>query len=116
VPYALAQEFGGTIRPRSSKYLMIPTAHGLTGSGRQRFPTLRNVANTFIRPSKRGTGLLVFQRYGKKIKPRLIATLQAFVTLKPRLGFVNLWKSLAPSRMERVRFAIRKALTKGGVT
>lgn len=65
--YARVQEFGGTITPKSSKYLMFPAEPGpaIYPTGKAKFPNARsfierNPGQTFFRQGKTAETLLLF--------------------------------------------------------
>lgn len=115
-PYAVAQEYGGTLRPRTSQWLAIPVSSGLTRAGRRRFASLRQLANVFF--VKKADKLLAFQSSASKrknAKAKLVAVLQRSVTLRPRLKFFQTWRAMLPAFKDNVSRAIKKAIqAKGG--
>ena len=82
-PYAGIQEFGGTIVPKNAKYLTVPLAAALDGSGVPIYPQARDWPNTFVAKSKAGN-LIIFQKRGTSIVPLYV--LKSSVTIPPRLG------------------------------
>lgn len=76
--YARVQDYGGRLRPKTSKYLTIP----LPGTrGR-----IRNYPNGFFVKSKKGN-LLFVEKQGKKgIKPRFVLKQSVHIKGKPYLS------------------------------
>ena len=126
--YARMQEFGGTIKPKSGKFLTIPVADNLTPGGRVRYSSFRDLRErypdqTYLVPAKKG-GWLLFSD-GKpgakppkngKAKPQLLFVLKPQVTIPPRFGFKKTWDSLAGDRRQKLEAALaaaRKAAEQG---
>jgi len=59
VRYARIQEHGGTIVPRSGKFLAIPVGPALTGAGVSRFASPRDVPDLVLVQSRGGQWMLV---------------------------------------------------------
>ena len=99
--YARTQEHGGTIRPKSKRYLTVPLPDALTASGvvkggarlvqrgKQYFTA--DGDPTFVFRSKRGN-LLVGAR-AKNGRTRLLYALKEQVRLRPRLGFRQVFET-----------------------
>lgn len=106
VPYARVQELGGVIRPRRKKWLTIPLDAAKTGSGvlRARAPFWED---TFFRRSKKGN-LILWQKKGDEIIPLFVLKKQ--VRLKPKLGFMRLWKHMEPAWAREFNRAVDEAL------
>lgn len=110
---ASTQEFGGTIRPTRSKYLTIPLPAAMTPSGVLRRPA-RQWQNTFFFRSKAGN-LILARSLGKgALEPLFV--LKREVTLKPRLGFQDLWDSerFRSERFDILRESIDRGLSRAG--
>lgn len=122
--YAALQEAGGTVTPKRSRYLTIPTDANLTAGGDTRFPSAREFIAThkgetfFLR---RGTSLLLMwnkptaaARRGGRVrgreKPVAMFRLVRRVTVPPRFGFAKTWDGLESARSERLKGAARDAL------
>ncbi len=107
-PYAKIHEHGGTIRPKSAKYLAIPLAAAKAKSGDLRGGP-RSFTNTFFAKSKAGN-LILFQNQGKGKKPLPLFVMKKQVTLKPRLGFFEEWTSNQKKRISDIAKGIDVAL------
>jgi len=83
VHYLRIQEFGGTIVPKTAKYLTVPLPAALDGAGVPIHKSARDWDNTFVARSKAGN-LLIFQKRGKDVVPLYV--LVKSVTIPPRLG------------------------------
>lgn len=83
VVYARIQEFGGTIVPKTSKYLAIPLPAALNANGTPIRPSARDWTNTFVARSKAGN-LIIFQKRAGKAVPLYV--LKSKVYIPPRLG------------------------------
>lgn len=81
--YLRIQEFGGTIRPKNSKYLTIPLGEALNADGTPKKKSAREWNNTFVAMSKAGN-LIIFQKRGRQIVPLYVLKKQ--VTIPARLG------------------------------
>ena len=105
VPYARIHEFGGTVRPKSSKYLAIPIGAAKTKAGVAR-KRPREIPNLKFVPRKGRSPLLVLEHFknvkvkllGKTIRTDKVVTkstpmfvLKRSVTIPPRLGFRQVW-------------------------
>lgn len=101
LPYARTQEYGGTIRPKSKRYLTVPLPDALTPAGvlkggarlvqRGKKYTTADGDPTFVFRSKKGN-LLVGAR-AKNGKTRLLYALRSEVRLRPRLGFREVFET-----------------------
>lgn len=59
VRYAAIHEYGGTIRPKNSKYLAIPVGPARTASGVSRYASPRDVPGLTFAQSRKGQPMLV---------------------------------------------------------
>ena len=107
-PYARIHEYGGTVRPKRSKYLAIPLAAAKTAGGDSRGGP-RSFTNTFFARSKAGN-LILFQNQGSKKKPLPLFVMKKQVTLKPRLGFFEEWTANQKKRISDIAKGIDVAL------
>lgn len=100
-------ETGGTIRPRSSKYLAIPTKFALDASGKDRRGGPRNYGGnrTFSRRTKSGA-LFVFRREGKRIVPLYL--LKRSVKINARLGLQDTLERGTPRLVAEVEKAVTR--------
>lgn len=122
--YAALQEFGGTVKPKRSRFLTIPTKANLTAGGDARYPSARDFINShkgqtfFLR---RGTSLLLMwnkpsaaaRKSGGvrgKDKPVAMFRLVRSVAIPPRFGFGSTWEKLATSRRDRLQGAASAAV------
>ena len=106
VPYAEAQERGGTIHAVRAKYLTIPLPAALTPAGVLR-KRARLWENTFFKKSKAGN-LILFQKQSGKIIPLFL--LKKSVTLKGRLGWFATWKRTEPKTMRKLAMSVDEVL------
>ena len=108
--YVFTQEKGGTIRPKTSKYLAIPMPANLTNAGRPRFERPRQVEGLFV--LRRGNKLFLVRPKGEGLE--FLWVLKKQVKVPPRLGFVDRWnsKKVADSRIRSVNAAIDDTLRK----
>lgn len=100
-------ETGGTITPKRSQYLTIPTDFALDSRGVPIKQSARQWENTFVRTSKAGN-LLIFQKRGKDIVPLYV--LKKSVRLRPRLGMAKTFEDNIPFFEQRVLNVIDKEL------
>ena len=125
VKYARLQEYGGTIRPRRSKYLTIPLKDALTPSGVQRYSSARDLFNYHpdqmsVVQSPKSRKLFIVSdgrpgaktAKGKNSQTQWLYILKKSVTIPPRLGFRKTFKSptMAGDRQARLRAAVRRTL------
>lgn len=105
VKYARMQEYGGEVRPKSSKYLTVPLPDAMTRSGVvrasarelfQQYPDQMSV----VRSPKSGQLFIVSDGKpgaknprGKNAETKWLFVLKKSVTIPPRLGFRALWLS-----------------------
>lgn len=111
-PYAVIQEFGGTVRPTRGQFLAVPILGALTKAGRLKQSMvgfLGQIPNVFIATSKVSGKATAFQRVSKR-RAVPIATLRRYVTMRPRLGFFDTWNKLKFKREVRMRSAFSRAL------
>ena len=97
VEYAEVHERGGTIRPKSKKWLTIPIGEALTASGVPR-GSARDFDNTFFAHSRRGN-LILFTKKGDGIIPLFV--LKKTVKI-PRRAYME--PSLEEKHSELIRF------------
>jgi hypothetical protein len=89
-PYASVHEgwpdnrAGTTIRPRTAQFLAIPLEAARTATGVARGRP-RDFPNTFVRSSKAGAGLIIFQRQGKNVVPLFLLVQEVYVPARPAL-------------------------------
>lgn len=81
--YLKYQETGGTIRPRSAKYLTVPLPAALNGDGTPKRYSARQWANTFVVKGS-GGGWTICTKQGRRIVPLYV--LRTSINLTPRLG------------------------------
>ena len=79
-------ETGGTIRPKSSRFLTIPLPAALNANGTPIHRRARDWDNTFVNTSRRGN-LIIFQKRGQDIVPLYL--LKPSVSIRPRLGMAR---------------------------
>lgn len=109
-PYARIQEEGGTITPKKT-WLTIPLDAARTASGVAR-GNARSFTDTFFIMTKKKKLLLV-QKRGDEIVPLFILVKK--VTLKPRLGFVRMWRTWERKIGGEINLAAKEALAGGDV-
>jgi hypothetical protein len=107
IPYAKIQETGGTIKPKSSKFLCIPLPTALDGNGVPLRKSPRDWENTFVATSKAGN-LMIFQKRAGSIVPLYV--LKDQVTLPPRLGMRDTLTAGLPYFVDHAVAAILKAM------
>ena len=109
---AKIQEYGGTKRAKSGKYMTIPIGGALTSSGmvKREYRKAREVTNTFT--VQRNGRLIVFRRMGHGRRSRIIPLylLKESVQLQPRLAFGQAWDVLGAFRIQRISLAADRAL------
>ena len=105
-PAVRLQEEGGTITPKKASWLTIPLDAARTASGVAR-GNARSFSDTFFHETKDGR-LFLMQKRGDDIVPlfRLVKS----VTLKPRLGFVRLWRTHERRIGGEINLAVKEAL------
>ena len=110
--YAPIQEFGGTIVPKTSKWLAIPLTAAKTPAGVPR-GSPRSFKDTFFKTSKKGN-LILFQKVGKeKIVPLFV--MKKRVDLDPKFGLFDAWDAEKPERSRIIDDAFEAAsLEEGG--
>ena len=134
MPYANLQEFGGTITPKNSKFLSIPsddpevrTPAGVTDKykGARDFINLHPGQTFFAKGKKPDTWLLfwrptkrgVRERIGPvgrrdfvRTEARLVFILKKSVTIPARFGFRKTWDSLQTKRQDNFKRATDRAV------
>lgn len=122
VPYAGVQEFGGTIRPRTRKYLTIPTKAAMTPAGVTRKSAAawfrEAKGEVYVAQTKSGQLAIFLHPTSAKGKPTALFLLRKRVTIpgpttdgRPsRLGFFDTWARLQPRRRELFESALGKAV------
>lgn len=128
VKYARIQEYGGEVRPKSSKYLTVPLPDAMTRSGvvrasaRQLFQQYPDQMSV-IRSPKSGQLFIVSDGkpgarnlIGKNAETQWLFVLKKSVELKPRLGFRDQWASpkMRQDRANLFNAAIDRAAAKAG--
>jgi hypothetical protein len=127
VKYARLQEYGGTIRPKRSKWLTIPLPDALTASGVARYQSARYLFDTYPKQMSvvrsRSGRLFIVSRGKPGTKPRKNAeTVWLYILKKeskvpPRLGYRDTWKSssVVSNRTQLFNDAIGLALRRTGL-
>jgi hypothetical protein len=132
VPYANLQEYGGVVRPKTGKFLTIPTPANLTGAGVPRFPSARDFINqhkgeTFWLRTEAGGRqnlLLMWKKPGlaqrrslklgnsKAAKETAVPMFRLVrsSTVRGRLGMRDTWNELSQDRMDKLSAAMRLAV------
>lgn len=128
VKYARIQEYGGEVRPKSSKYLTVPLPDAMTRSGvvrasaRQLFQQYPDQMSV-IRSPKSGQLFIVSDGKpgaknprGKNAETQWLFVLKKSVELKPRLGFRDQWASpkMRQDRANLFNAAIDRAAARAG--
>ena len=128
VKYARIQEYGGEVRPKSSKYLTVPLPDAMTRSGvvrasaRQLFQQYPDQMSV-IRSPKSGQLFIVSDGKpgaknprGKNAETQWLFVLKKSVELKPRLGFRDQWASpkMRQDRANLFNEAIDRAAARAG--
>lgn len=111
--YAFIQEYGGTIRPKTSRYLTIPMPANLTPAGVTRFKA-RELDNLFVLRS--GGKLFLARREESGVV--IYFLLKREVKIPPRLGFEKTWASgqMRQLRRREVEAGVIDALAKVGLS
>jgi hypothetical protein len=81
--YLIIHEYGGTITPRRSQWLTIPTENALDSRGVPRRLRSRDWPNTYVKPNSQG-GLTIFQDRGGRPVPLYVLVKR--VKIPRRLG------------------------------
>lgn len=81
--YLRIHETGGTIRPRSARYLTVPLPAARDASGMPIKKSARDWDKTFVMRSKNGN-LIVARRVGRTVVPLYLLVRQ--IAIAPRLG------------------------------
>ena len=110
VPYAKIQETGGTIRPKTAKFLAIPLPAALDGNGVPLRAGPRDWDKTFCAMSKAGN-LIIFRRLGAAITPLYV--LKDEVTIPPRLGMRATLQAGVPYFVDHAVAAIMARMREG---
>jgi len=119
LPYIRAQEYGATIRPKNKRYLTVPLSDALAPTGvlkggarlvpRGKGYQTADGAPTFVFRSRSGN-LLVATR-PRNGSSKLLYVLKPQVTLKPRLGFRETFRSQTlPFLRQRAVHELERAL------
>jgi len=101
--YVKIHEFGGTIKPKHSKFLWIPIAKNLTPDGVARMSPTQAIAtgNLFIQWNKGPTAFMRRKMArGWRLEPMF--ALRKSVTIPARMGARSLWASSIPSLTTRL--------------
>lgn len=120
VPYARIHEMGGTVRPKTAKFLAIPLAAAKTRAGVARMRP-RDIPNLKFVPRRGKSPLLVLEHFknvkvkllGKTIRTDKIVTkstpmfvLKRSVTIPARMGFRQIWGQERGKIAAEVRAAV----------
>lgn len=98
-------EKGGSVRPKNSKYMAIPTVYAMNSNGTDRYYSPWNIpGKTFVKKSARGNRFIMQRNSGGKLTPYYL--LKKRIVIPPRLGFA------AEFEKQTIRFEdrMRKAL------
>jgi phage gpG-like protein len=118
-PYAKIHEYGGTVTPKSKKWLTVPLPDAVTPSGRPKGAAqIRRTGDgwetdmgpTFI--LQKGSRRFIAVQTGKDIK--LLYTLRKSVTIPPRLNMVRTFEERAGFQRNLLKTAMRDALDSVG--
>lgn len=110
VPYARIQEFGGTIRPRRSRYLAVPLPNAKTPGGDKRFASPRDVPNLFVITGKSGNPVMM-QRVGKQARPMFVLLKQ--VTIPATFYLTRAMKVVQKDVKKRLPAEVKTAILGG---
>lgn len=117
VPYDAIQEFGGTIRPKRSKYLAIPIGKALTSAGVARFRPREIERNGYDRSacfrSKAGN-LILWGMKDLKTKTKVVPlfVLKKSVTIKASRWMRNTIEEASPLVLNKMEEWMKKELEK----
>lgn len=126
-PYARIQEYGGTVRPKTAKYLTIPLAAARTAAGVTRGSARNWIGATFgrsrrggftmfaqgkqvMRSRRRGGSTFEYQTTTTYLRGAPIFLLRKQVTIPARFGLIANWNSEADKRKQILVRSIDKAV------
>lgn len=115
VPYARIQEEGGTITPKSSRFLTIPLGDNLTEAGDIRYPSARALFDRAERDPSVGSpfihnGVIFLDQPNGRDDTLALWVLKRKAKIPPRLGFRKTWQQYKPEAIGVINREVRKEL------
>lgn len=108
VRYARIQEYGGTVRPRRSRFLAVPLDAAKTGAGVSRYASPRDVPDTYIITGSDGSPVIM--QKVEKGDDRPMFVLRRQVTIRKKLyltkAIVRVAKEMPADLIKVVRHAV----------
>lgn len=107
VKYAAIHEYGGTIRPKTTKFLTIPVHESLTTkAGVGKTPSARDVPGLFYTQTRKGQPVLMHEQTGE-----VWYVLRRLVKIKRRPYLGPSIKDVEPKMIAEVRKVLKGALS-----
>lgn len=108
LPYAKLHEYGGTIVPKTARYLTIPVGMARTRAGVKK-GSARQWSDTFVGQTA-GGHLAIFRKTKRMKQAKILYLLRRRVRIEPRLGLLKRWAQDDKKRRTLVADAMEAAL------